>query len=199
MATIDQLGRAHRVPAPGEVSLWETLEASPNRLRIRHQGLVGDFKRVSQVAGTLRVDSVISCKAIPWSHRLTIDFRPDNGVAEWFLDQAERSFEDLLASEMHEAKPRSVPLFLRLAATRSTSPPGQLGSATSPWGPVARDDGGRADRAGYPDGPFLADVELRIRSFVAPDEPLAAGHAILGPDRNRMGKMEALAGCRRTN
>ena len=88
------------------MSLWETLEASPGRLRIRHQGLVGDFERLSRVALALsRVDSVLACKAIPWSHRLTIDFRPDNGVAEWFLDQAERSFEDLLASEPDDGKP----------------------------------------------------------------------------------------------
>ena len=35
----------------------------------------------------------------PWSHRLTIDFRPENGIADWFVDQAERAFETLLSSE----------------------------------------------------------------------------------------------------
>jgi uncharacterized membrane protein YbaN (DUF454 family) len=92
-------------PLAGQVSLWETLEASPGRIRIRHQGLTGHFDRLSRVAERLsQQETVESCKAIPWSHRLTIDFRPENGVADWFLDQAERSFEDVLASEAHQAK-----------------------------------------------------------------------------------------------
>jgi uncharacterized membrane protein YbaN (DUF454 family) len=90
---------------PGQVSLWETLEASPGRIRIRHQGLSGEFARLSQVADTLsRLDTVQSCKAIPWSHRLTIDFSPENGVADWFIDQAERAFESLVANEDWQAK-----------------------------------------------------------------------------------------------
>jgi uncharacterized membrane protein YbaN (DUF454 family) len=92
-------------PLAGRVSLWETLEASPGRIRIRHQGLTGDFDRLSRVAESLsRLETVEACKAIPWSHRLTIDFRPENGVADWFLDQAERSFEDVLAREAQQAK-----------------------------------------------------------------------------------------------
>lgn len=97
-------------PLAGQVSLWETLEASPGRIRIRHQGLWGDFDRLSKVAETLsRLDTVQSCKPIPWSHRLTIDFRPENGVADWFVDQAERAFESLLASEA-EATKAAMPL-----------------------------------------------------------------------------------------
>ena len=89
----------------GEVSLWETLEASPGRIRVRHQALYGDFQRLSRVALALsQLDRVETCKAIPWSHRLTIEFRPENGVADWFLDQAERTFEDLLASDAEQAE-----------------------------------------------------------------------------------------------
>ncbi len=96
-------------PLAGHVSLWETLEASPGRIRIRHQGLYGDFERLSRIAEALsRLDTVRACKAIPWSHRLTIDFRPENGVADWFVDQAERSFEDLLASEAKPARPTTL-------------------------------------------------------------------------------------------
>ena len=95
-------------PVAGHVSLWETLEARPGRIRIRHQGLVGDFDRLTQVADALsRLDTVKSCKANPWSHRLTIDFRPENGVADWFLDQAERIYENLLASESQHGKPKT--------------------------------------------------------------------------------------------
>jgi uncharacterized membrane protein YbaN (DUF454 family) len=35
---------------------------------------------------------------------LTIDFGPENGVADWFVDQAERGYEDLLGLEAHQAK-----------------------------------------------------------------------------------------------
>ena len=90
---------------PGQVSLWETLEASPGRTCVRNRALAGDFQRLSHVADSLsRCDNVRSCQANPWSHRLTIDFSPENGVADWFLDQAERSYEDLLALEAHQAK-----------------------------------------------------------------------------------------------
>jgi uncharacterized membrane protein YbaN (DUF454 family) len=93
-------------PLSGQVSLWETLEASPGRIRIRHQGLYGDFERLRRVALALsRLDTVEKCKAILWSHRLTIDFHPENGVADWFLDEAERCFEDLRASEAQQARP----------------------------------------------------------------------------------------------
>ena len=90
----------------GDVSLWETLEASPGRVRIRHQGLADDFKRLSQVAHALsQLGTVKTCKAVPWSHRLTIDFRPENGVADWFLDQAEHCLEDLVEREGKHGKP----------------------------------------------------------------------------------------------
>jgi uncharacterized membrane protein YbaN (DUF454 family) len=93
-------------PRAGGISLWETLEASPGRIRVRHHKLVGDFRRLSLVAEALsRLDTVERCQAIPWSHRLTIDFHPQNGVADWFLDQAEQSYEDLLRSEAQDARP----------------------------------------------------------------------------------------------
>ena len=92
--------RSRRTRSRAVISLWETLEASPGRIRVRHQGLSGDFNRLSRVAEAIaHRDGVEACKAIPWSHRLTIDFRPDNGVADWFVDEAERTFEHLLASE----------------------------------------------------------------------------------------------------
>ncbi len=88
----------------GDSSLWETLEASPGRIRVRHRGLSGDFDRLSRVAQILsHLEAVEACKAIPWSHRLTIDFRPDNGVADWFVDEAERAFEHVLATEAPQA------------------------------------------------------------------------------------------------
>ena len=121
-------------PLPGQVSLWETLEASIGRIRVRHQGLYGDFERLSRVALALsRLDTVETCKAIPWSHRLTIDFRPENGVADWFLDQAERSFEDLLADDAEQA--RSMPLLAESPGSGGLIPvaDGPAGCFTSRW------------------------------------------------------------------
>jgi uncharacterized membrane protein YbaN (DUF454 family) len=111
---------------PGGVSLWETLEASPGRIRVRHQGLSGDFARLSQVALALaHRDRVVACKAIPWSHRLTIDFRPENGVADWFVDEAEQAFEQLLTNETRKAEPTAL-------VAESTSRVGPLQVANGP-------------------------------------------------------------------
>jgi hypothetical protein len=111
---------------PGGVSLWETLEASPGRIRVRHQGLTGDFARLSQIADAIaRRDGVLACKAIPWSHRLTIDFRPENGVADWFVDEAERSFERSFPNEARKAAPADF-------VAESTAAGGPLQVATGP-------------------------------------------------------------------
>jgi uncharacterized membrane protein YbaN (DUF454 family) len=92
-------------PIAGDVSLWETLEAKLGQIRIRHQGLSGNYERLSKVAEAMaRLDQVEACQAVPWWHRLTIDFHPENGVSDWFLDQAERSFEDMLSAESRQPK-----------------------------------------------------------------------------------------------
>ena len=90
-------------PVAGDVSLWETLEVKPGQVRVRHQGLSGNYERLSQVAAAIaHLDQVVACQAVPWSHRLTIDFRPENGVSDWFLDQAERTFKEVLAAETRQ-------------------------------------------------------------------------------------------------
>jgi uncharacterized membrane protein YbaN (DUF454 family) len=90
-------------PLAGDVSLWETIEVKPGQVCIRHQGLSGNYERLSKVADAIAgLDRVEACQAVPWSHRLAIDFRPENGVSDWFLDQAERSFEDVLAAESRQ-------------------------------------------------------------------------------------------------
>lgn len=111
-------------PLAGDVSLWETLEAASGRIRVRHQGLSGDFDRLSRVAQALsRLEAVEACKAIPWSHRLTIDFRPDHGVADWFVDEAERAFEHLLETEARHARTAAL-----LTATLRNGGPIQVAS-----------------------------------------------------------------------
>ena len=92
-------------PVAGDVSLWETLEAKPGQVRIRHQGLSGNYERLSQVAEAIAsLDQVEACQAAPWSHRLTIDFRPERVVSDWFLDQAERTFKEVLADETRQSE-----------------------------------------------------------------------------------------------
>ena len=150
-------------PLSGQVSLWETLEASPGRIRVRHQGLYGDFERLSRVALALsRLDTVETCKAIPWSHRLTIDFRPENGVADWFLDQAERSFEDLLASDATQAQ--STPLLAESPSDGGLDPGRQRAARLLylALGAGAGDDRGGLDRARDTDCPFLAACRATV-------------------------------------
>jgi uncharacterized membrane protein YbaN (DUF454 family) len=92
-------------PIAGEVSLWETLDAKPGQVRVRHQGLSGDYELLCKVAETVRrLDQVEACHAVRWTYRLVIDFRPENGVSDWFLDQAERSLESVLAASARQHK-----------------------------------------------------------------------------------------------
>jgi uncharacterized membrane protein YbaN (DUF454 family) len=116
-------------PFAGDVSLWETLEAKPGQVRVRHQGLSGDYEGLSEVADTLAsLDRVESCRAGPWSHRLTIDYRPDNGVPDWFLDQAERVFEELRTADM-----RQLDRATTLAESEHSSGRTEVATGTERW------------------------------------------------------------------
>jgi uncharacterized membrane protein YbaN (DUF454 family) len=85
-------------PLSGDVSLWETHEAEPGRIQLSHRSPQDDEHRLSQLAEAIsRFDEVEQCQTLPRSQGLTIDFRKKNRGLNGFLDQAERSFEDLLA------------------------------------------------------------------------------------------------------
>jgi uncharacterized membrane protein YbaN (DUF454 family) len=87
-------------PLSGDVSLWATLEAKPGRILVRHQSPAGDRDRLTRVAEALtHLDGVERCHATPRRGRLSVDFREANGQADWFVDRAEQSFEDLLTAE----------------------------------------------------------------------------------------------------
>jgi len=91
-------------PLSGDVSLWATLEAKPGRILVRHQSPADNHDRLSEVAEALRqLDGVERCRAMPGRHRLSVDFREANGQADWFVDRAEQSFEDLVTAEARQS------------------------------------------------------------------------------------------------
>jgi uncharacterized membrane protein YbaN (DUF454 family) len=90
-------------PLSGDVSLWATLEAKPGRILFHHPSPSGSPDRLSRVAEDLmHVDGVERCRAIEGHDHLSVDFREANGHVDWFVDQAEKSFEDVLTSETRQ-------------------------------------------------------------------------------------------------
>jgi uncharacterized membrane protein YbaN (DUF454 family) len=82
-----------------QVSLWETLDAKPGQVQVRHQFPSGDEPQLPDVARAISgLDEVESCHAAPHSKRLTIDFHSKTKELNGFVDRAEQSLEDLLAS-----------------------------------------------------------------------------------------------------
>jgi uncharacterized membrane protein YbaN (DUF454 family) len=83
-----------------EVSIWETLEAKPGRIRLRHRGLPGDRAGLSRLAGTLAgLDGVDECRASAWSRAITIESRLESPVADQLLDRLERALRNWKAAE----------------------------------------------------------------------------------------------------
>ena len=83
-----------------EVSIWETLEAKPGRLRLRHRGLPGDRAGLSRLAGTLaNLDGVDECRVSAWSRAVTIEARLESPLADQLLDRVERAFQSWKAAE----------------------------------------------------------------------------------------------------
>jgi uncharacterized membrane protein YbaN (DUF454 family) len=84
---------------PGGVSVWETLEVKPGRIRLRHQEFAGDHVRLSRLADALStLPEVAACHVRPWSSRLTIEIRQERTAPVRFLDKVERTWENLLAA-----------------------------------------------------------------------------------------------------
>ena len=94
-------------PLTGDVSLWEIQKAEPGRIRLNHPRPQGDRHRLSQLAEEIsRFDDVVRCRALSDSQSLAIDFRDQNRDLNGFLDEAERSFESLLAQEKKRTSPQ---------------------------------------------------------------------------------------------
>jgi len=98
-------------PLSGDVSLWATLDSKPGRILVRHQGPASNHDRLNEVAESLRqLDGVERCRAMPRRHRLSVDFHEANGQADWFVDRAEQTFEDLLTAEARQIGPTNPPV-----------------------------------------------------------------------------------------
>ncbi len=92
-------------PLANDISLWETMLGNSNRIKLRHQ-CVNEGREMPDMAEAIsRLDDVERCKASLHSRSLTVDFRHSIKELNGFMDQAELSFEQLLAegSKRHEA------------------------------------------------------------------------------------------------
>ncbi len=85
-------------PLANDVSLWETFDAGRGRVKLRHQWPEGGDRQLPLMAEAIaRLDDVDRCKSNHRSRRLTVDLRHSHEELNGFMDQAERSFEELLA------------------------------------------------------------------------------------------------------
>jgi uncharacterized membrane protein YbaN (DUF454 family) len=86
-------------PLSGGVSLWATLDAKPGQIQVRHDLPSAEEPQLAEMAAALsRLDGVEHCHATPLSRGLTIDFHSKTKELNGFLDRAEKSLEDLLAT-----------------------------------------------------------------------------------------------------
>ncbi len=90
---------------PEGVSLWETFEVKPGRIRLRHQQFQGDRTQLSRLADSLAgLDGVEGCCVYPLAHRITIDYRPESPHAYRLLDRVEQTWEGLKAAALWRAE-----------------------------------------------------------------------------------------------
>jgi uncharacterized membrane protein YbaN (DUF454 family) len=95
-------------PISGDVSLWETHEAPSGRMHLGHQSAVDDEDRLSKLAEAISdFEQVKRCRRLPRRQGLAIEFLHENSDLNGFLDEAERSLEDLIAAEPKQRAPRN--------------------------------------------------------------------------------------------
>lgn len=80
---------------PRGISWWETLDARPGRIQLRHGEVSGDRRRLSDLSETLAtLEGVERSRVSPWSRSLTLDYRPDSPIAYGLLDAVEHALRD---------------------------------------------------------------------------------------------------------
>src|SRR5262249_15461675 len=86
-------------PLVNDVSLWETMAAKSNGIKLRHH-CGNDEREMPHMAEAIsRLKDVNRCQASLRSRSLSVDFRHSIHELNGFMDEAERSFEKLLADE----------------------------------------------------------------------------------------------------
>jgi uncharacterized membrane protein YbaN (DUF454 family) len=88
----------HGGAGDGAVSIWETRQQRPGRMRLYNQRLAGDRGRLDHLAEMLAgLENVAGCRVSPWSRTVTLEFRPERPLGDRILDEVERILEDALA------------------------------------------------------------------------------------------------------
>jgi uncharacterized membrane protein YbaN (DUF454 family) len=86
-------------PLVNDVSVWETMAAKSNGVKLRHHCANEEREMPHMAEAISRLRDVQRCQASLHSRSLTVDFRHSINELNGFMDQAERSFEQLLADE----------------------------------------------------------------------------------------------------
>ena len=84
-------------PLASDVSLWETMDAGSDRMKLRHRLPYDDERQLPLLSEAIsRLEGVERRQSNSRSRSLTVDFRHCKHELNGFLDRAERSFEKLL-------------------------------------------------------------------------------------------------------
>jgi hypothetical protein len=95
-----------------EISIWETFESAPGRLRLRHRGEAGELARVAE--SLTGMDGVASCRLSRWSRGLAVDLSHGELAPDHLIDGAERALAASRGGDDHAAVGR-LPIPTRLA------------------------------------------------------------------------------------
>lgn len=77
-------------PVADDVSVWETLERAPGRIKLRHSGAPWERGRLTRLRDrAARLSGILSCGANTWTHTLLIEYQPESPIVPRLLDTLE--------------------------------------------------------------------------------------------------------------